>query len=374
MKEPQDTPPIGFLDLGLQTQTVAADFLMRVTHLLQSSRFIGGEPVEAFERAFANYCGASHCVGLNSGTDGLRLALIAAGVTSETEVITSPFTFIATAETIGQTGRIVLADVDPETFNLSPERTRERLTSRTRVLLPVHIFGLPADMPALQQLAEEKQLALVEDACQAHGAAIGTRRTGSFGQSAAFSFYPTKNLGAFGDAGAVTTNDPSVAERIRVLRNHGQIGPYLHQEEGFNSRLDTFQAVVLLLKLSKLESWNSRRRELAARYRTILSEVSEVRFQKEPPGYRHCYHLLAARVERRRELIDFLAARGIETKVVYPVPTHLQAAYRQLGHRAGDFPVAEAICREVVCFPLYPGLDEGQVEQVAEAVKGFYDG
>lgn len=369
-----DRSTVGFLDLTSQTQEVAADFLMQVTQLLQSNSFIGGEPVAAFERAFAEYCGTRHCVALNSGSDGLRLALLAAGVTPQSEVVTSPFTFIATAESIGQTGRIVLADIDPETFNLAPEKVKEKISPQTRAVLPVHIFGLPADIPALSQTAQKSGLALIEDACQAHGAAIGEQRTGSFGTAAAFSFYPTKNLGAFGDAGAVTTDDDTVAERLRSLRNHGQTEPYRHREEGFNSRLDSFQAVVLLLKLRQLEVWNRRRRELAEAYRTLLADVKEVRFQREPDGYRHCYHLLAARVDRRPDLADHLRRSGVETKTVYPVPTHLQPAYARLGHGPGDFPIAEAVCREVLCFPLYPGLSHAQVRRVAQSVKDFYAG
>ncbi len=369
---PPGSSPLRLLDLSSQTQAVAADFLLELTSLLRDNRFIGGEPVAAFEEAFADFCGVRHCVGLNSGTDALRLALIAAGVKPDSEVITSPFSFIATSESVSQTGRLVLADIDPETYTLCPKQVRERITPQTRAVLPVHIFGLPADMPALLRDAQEHHLVVIEDACQAHGAAIGSRRVGGFGQSAAFSFYPTKNLGAFGDAGALTTQDETLAERVRSLRNHGQFAPYLHREEGYNSRLDSLQAAVLLLKLRHLEGWNQQRRALASAYRAMLAEVEEVRLQKQPERYRHCYHLLAARVERRDELLEFLRSRDIEARAIYPRPTHLQEAYRHLGHREGDFPVAEAVCREVLCFPLHPGMGEPDARRVSRLVKEFY--
>lgn len=365
---------IPFLDLSYQTQAVLEDFLCHARGLAEQRQFVGGQPVEQFESAFARYCGARFCVAMNSGTDALRLALIAGGVGPGDEVITSPFTFIATAEAITQTGRLVLADIDPETFTVAPKEVESKLTTRTKVLLPVHIFGLPAPVVELRALAARRGLIVIEDACQAHGAAIGKQKVGSFGQSAAFSFYPTKNLGAFGDAGALTTDAESVAERVRRLRNHGQVGPYEHDEEGFNSRMDALQSVLLSLKLRFLEEWVQQRRRLAAVYRQELGGVDSVRFQKEPENYRHAYHLLAAIVERRAQLIEHLTARGVETRIVYPQPLHLLKAYRHLLYGPGDFPQAESVCEKVLCFPLYPGMTETQVLEAARAVRSFYAG
>ncbi len=366
---------ISFLDLSRQTEVVLDDFLARVQEIAEKNQFVGGAPVREFERRFAAYCGVRHCVALNSGTDGLRLALLAAGVDSDDEVITSPFTFIATTEVISQTGRLVLADIESETFNLSVEAVESGITGRSKVVLPVHIFGLPAPMGAILELAERHDLMVIEDACQAHGAAIGEQKVGSFGQSAAFSFYPSKNLGAFGDSGAVTSNDESVAERIRRLRNHGEVvGQYEHQEEGYNSRMDALQAAVLGLKLGFLEDWVRTRRQLAVLYQDRLSDLGAVRFQKEPDNCRHSYYLVAARVDRRSELVNHLTQLGIETKIIYPTPIHLLPAYRHLNYKRGDFPNAEIVCQEVLCFPAYPGMTQDQVLEVADAIEEFYVG
>ncbi len=364
---------IPFLELRPQTQAVAAEFLSAAQRLVEENQFIGGSPVAEFEQAFAGYCGEDcHCVALNSGTDALRLALLAWGISRQDEVITSPFTFIATAEAVSQTGRLVLADVDPETFTLSPASVDERAGPATRAVIPVHIFGLPADMPALLELAARRGWLLLEDACQAHGAAIGSRRAGVWGQAAAFSFYPSKNLGAFGDAGALVSRDAEVAEKVRLLRNHGQVAPYSHSIEGWNSRMDALQAVLLRLKLRHLDRWNDERRKLVETYRQCLAEVSEVRFQRVPDGYLHAYHLAAALAERRDELCRFLSRAGVETRVIYPVPVHLMAAYRALGYSRGDFPNCERICESVVCLPLWPGLQPGQVEEVCGLIRRFY--
>jgi dTDP-4-amino-4,6-dideoxygalactose transaminase len=365
---------VPFLDLSPQTAEVQDDFLAAVRDLVSRNQFIGGFPVADFEAAFAAFCGSRHCVALNSGTDALRLALLAGGIEPDDEVVTSPFTFIATAEAVSQTGRLVLADVDPETFNLSPESALARLGPRTRGIIPVHIFGLPADMAALQGLCAGRDLLVVEDACQAHGAEIGGRRVGTFGDAAAFSFYPSKNLGAFGDAGALTCGDAELARRARLLRNHGQTGPYVHEREGFNSRMDSLQAALLVIKLGRLEEWNRRRGELAQVYRDELEGVDGVRFQKTPEGFRHVYHVLAARVDRRAELAAYLAGRGIDARVIYPTPIHLMDAYRYLDLGPGDFPNAEMVCAEVLCFPIFPGMSKEGAAEVARTARRFFVG
>jgi len=362
------------LDLSPQTAEVSESFRDKIAELVSRNQFIGGKPVAEFEAAFAAYCGSKNCVALNSGTDALRLGLLACGIGPGDEVVTSPFTFIATGEAISQTGKLVLADVEPDTFTLCPDSVRQRLTSNTRAVIPVHIFGLPADMTRLGDLARSRGLAVVEDACQAHGAAIRGRKVGTLGDAAAFSFYPSKNLGAFGDAGALTTDDDTIAERVNLLRNHGQVSPYTHSMEGFNSRMDVFQASVLSLKLACLERWNETRRRLASLLQSLLSDLAAVRFQKVPEGFVHVYHVLGALVEDRDRLMGFLGSRGIDTRIIYPTPIHLMEAYRGLGLGPGSLPNAEAVCRNILCFPMYPGMTEGQVEEIAGAVRHFYGG
>ncbi len=366
---------IPFIDLTSQTRDVLPEFSAQVQELANCNRFIGGEPVENFESGFAAYCGASHCVALNSGTDALRLGLLASGIGSGDEVITTPFTFIATAEAISQTGAsLILADIEPDTFNLCPQAAERCISPRTKALLPVHIFGLPADMEKLTYLAHINRLSVFEDASQAQGAEIAGQRAGSLGGWAAFSFYPTKNLGAFGDAGALTCQDPQLARKVRLLRNHGQDGHYQHCCEGYNSRMDALQAALLSLKLARLEAWIEQRRTIAAIYREELNQVSGVRVQAEPQRYRHSYHIVAALVEKRDDLQRFLTSRGIETKVIYPTPIHLLQAYRHLDLPQGQLPVCEDVCRKVLCFPAYPGMSEEQAGEVARSIKGFYAG
>lgn len=364
---------VPFLDLSHQNRPILSLFLKEVERISQENGFIGGSIVAEFEKRFADYCGIPHCVAVNSGTDALRLALLGCQVEPDSEVITAPFTFIATAEAITQSGcRLVFADVDPLTFTLDPGSASQMVTGRTRAIVPVHIFGLPADMDGLSRIAESHSLLILEDACQAHGATFDGRHAGTFSSAAAFSFYPSKNLGAFGDAGAVTCQSDALAERLRLLRNHGQRGPYCHDREGFNSRMDTIQAAALLLKLDRLTDWNRERAKIAAIYREELQSVSEVRFQKVPSGAGHVYHLVAAVAENRDALRNHLAARGIECRIIYPTPLHLSEAYRQLRYRRGDFPNAERICNNIICFPVFPGLPAGTVRRISEAVREFY--
>lgn len=365
---------IPFLDLSFQSHQVRGEFLEAADELVAGNQFIGGRAVSKFESDFAGLCGTQHCVALNSGTDALRLSLMAAGVGRDDEVITSPFTFIATAEAINQVGRLTLADVDPETFNLSPKAVEDGVSSRTRGIVPVHIFGLPADMQRLNAVAAGHDLVVIEDACQAHGASIEERKTGSLGDAAAFSFYPSKNLGAFGDAGAVTSSDEALAERVRLLRNHGQTELYTHVVEGFNSRMDALQARLLTLKLRHVEEWNEERRRLVEVYREELAGIDAVRFQRVPDGFRHVYHILAVLFEERDALVAHLRERGIDVRVIYPTPLHLMEAYRHLGLTRGDFPNAERICDEVLCLPLYPGLASESVARVAAEIRRFFEG
>jgi dTDP-4-amino-4,6-dideoxygalactose transaminase len=363
---------IPYLDLSYQTCQVSEEFFTELRSLVDGNQFIGGNRISDFEKTFADYCGTEFCVAVNSGTDALRIALLAVGVGRDDEVITSPFTFIATAEAISQTGRLVLADIDPETYTLDPESVRERINTATRAILPVHIFGLASDMPALQRIANENNLKLVEDACQSHGASIQGRKAGSIGNVGAFSFYPSKNLSAFGDAGAVTCNSPELAEKIFMLRNHGQTGAYIHALEGFNSRMDTIQSTVLTLKMRYLDEWNQWRSDLAGIYRDGLGDIEEIKFQRVPDGYEHAYHIVAFLCEDRDNLSAWLLEKGVDTRVVYPTPLHLMKAYAHLGFEKGSFPVTERVCEQVLCLPVYPGMPKENAQQVVKLIREYY--
>ncbi|GAB4234851.1 MAG: DegT/DnrJ/EryC1/StrS family aminotransferase [Acidobacteriota bacterium] len=370
MAEQARTVP--FLELTYQNLPCSAPFLERVQWIVRHNSFVGGSWVESFEAAFARYCGVAHCVALNSGTDALKLGLQALGAEPDWEVVTSPFTFVATAEAVAQVATLAFCDVDPETFTMSPAAAEQALGPRTRALIPVHIFGLPADLGALRSLAGGRDLKILEDACQAHGAAWSGVKVGAWGDAAAFSFYPTKNLGGFGDGGALVTADAEVANRVRLLRNHGQTGEYVHEVEGWNSRLDALQAAALLVKLERLDEWNAERRRLAEVYREHFADLEEIQPQKVPPEATPVYHLFGVLAQDRDRLREYLTERGVGTRVIYPVPLHLQPAFRRLGFARGDFPVAERIAERVLCLPLYPGLGEDAVRHVAETVRSFY--
>jgi dTDP-4-amino-4,6-dideoxygalactose transaminase len=327
-----------------------------------------GPEVRAFEEAFAAWCQARFAVGISSGTAAIELTLRALGVGPGDEVITTPFTFIATGEAISATGATpVFADIDPATYNLDPAAVEAALTARTRALLPVHLYGQPADMAALAAIAQRRGLALLEDAAQAHGAEIAGRRAGSLGHAACFSFYPGKNLGCYGDGGAVTTDDEALAGRLRKLRDHGRSSKYVHDELGYGHRLDALQAAILAAKLPHLDAANAARRRLAARYRQLLAGADLV-LPYVPEGVTPAWHLYVVRTARRDALLASLRAEGIEAGIHYPLPLHLQPAYRSLGLGAGSFPVAEAAAQQVLSLPLFPEMTDEQQERVAAAV------
>jgi dTDP-4-amino-4,6-dideoxygalactose transaminase len=339
---------------------------------MQSGWFILGPEVEAFEREFAPVAGTAHAVGVASGTDALTLSLWALGVRPGDEVITTPMTATFTALAISRTGaRPVFADVDRETLALSPRSVAEKINSRTKALLPVHLYGNPCDMPSLLEIAHKKGIVVVEDACQAHGAALGERPVGSWGETGCFSFYPTKNLGALGDGGMIATNDSELASRLRRLRNGGQESRYLHREVGFNSRLDELQAAVLRAKLRHLSTWIERRRVLASLYRQLLTKAP-LEWVETLPAAKPACHLLVARAPERDRLQEALKEARVQTLIHYPVPGHLQPAYQGLGQPAGSCPEAERAAGEILSLPLYPELSEAQVERVARAVLEFY--
>ncbi len=358
---------VPFLDLQTPHREMAAEILAAWEKILREASFVGGEEIRAFEAEFAAYVGVRHAVGVANGTDALRLALLAMGLGPGDEVLTVPHTFIATTEAITQAGgRPVFVDVDPETGTMDVSKVEAALTPRTRVLLPVHLYGQTADMDPLLEIARRRGLLVLEDACQAHGAGYKGQRAGSMGTAAAFSFYPGKNLGACGEAGAVTTDDPDLAARVAQLRDHGQAQKYEHDVEGYNARLDSLQAAALRIKLRRLDAWNEARRSAASRYQSALRDVVEV--PQEAPGRSHVYHLYVIRHPDRDRLKRALGEAGIGNGLHYPVPLHLQKAYRGMGFRPGAFPVAERWASLGLSLPMFPGLGDPQIDAVAKAV------
>jgi dTDP-4-amino-4,6-dideoxygalactose transaminase len=388
---------IPFLDLVSPHQELKEDLCQVFSKALDTAGFIGGPMVQGFERDFQDYCEVDHCVGVGSGTDALRFALIAAGLGPGDAVVTVPNTFIATTEAISQAGaRPVFVDVREDTYNLDADKLAAyiadgcavdpqtgRLIDRNtnaklKAIIPVHLYGQMADMDAILEIAEKHDLIVIEDACQAHGAEYFSRKqnrwckAGSMGLAAAFSFYPGKNLGACGEGGAVTTNDAELAQKIRMLRDHGQAQKYYHDVEGYNGRLDSIQAGILQLKLKHLAEWTEQRRAAASRYRDLFAtEESGVGVPYEPEWSKAVYHLFVVRVENRAELMKQLAAAGIGTGIHYPIPLHLQKAYESLGYQRGDFPVSEKIADEIVSLPMFPQLTAAQQKEVVAAVLSF---
>lgn len=359
------------IDLPRTHRELEAELLAAAERVIRSGRYALGEEVATFEAALAKLAGATQAIAVNSGTDALILALMASGIGPDSEVITTPFSFFATAEAILTVGaRPVFVDIEPRTFNLNPELIERALTSRTRALLPVHLFGHSADMQQLVAMSEARDgIFLLEDCAQAAGATVNDAPVGSFGDLAAFSFYPTKNLGALGDAGAVVTRDPNHAVALRRLRNHGQSSPYHHDTRGLNSRMDELQAAFLNVKLRWLSGWNQERRRLANRYTELLGGTAGIVTPTELPGCRHVYHQYAVRVRARDQVLADLKEAGIGATVYYPTPLHLMKALSFLGHEPGAFPEAERAAREVLCLPLFPGLTPAEQEYVAEMLK-----
>ncbi len=359
---------VPYFDLKLQYDGLRGELLAALDRVCRTASFVLGEEVARFEEEFAAYCGVRHCVGLNSGTSALHLALLAVGVRPGDEVITTPNTFIATAETISYVGaRPVFVDIHPATANLDPERIEAAITARTRAIVPVHLYGRPADLDPILALAARHDLPVVEDACQAHGARYRGRRVGGFGQAAAFSFYPTKNLGAYGEGGALTTDSDGVARLARALRHHGETRRYLHEHIGYNYRMEGFQGAVLRVKLRRLDAWTARRQEIARVYRARLAGA-RVEIPEDDPRAESVYPLFVVYVDARDQVREALAARGVGTAVHYPRPIHLQTAYAWLGHLPGSFPHAERACERVLSMPLYPEMTIEQAEYAARTL------
>ena len=364
---------VPFFDLKQQYRSIKNELNAAVQQVMDSCRFVLGENVANFERDFAGFCGTDFAVGVANGTDALRLALLACGIGKGDEVITVPNTFIATTEAISQTGaKVVFVDIDPQTCNIDVSQIEEKINERTRAMVPVHLFGQPADMDAIMKIAKKYDLKVVEDTCQAHGAEYKDNKAGSIGDTGCFSFYPSKNLGAFGDGGMVVTNDEEVAQRIRMFRDHGQIKKYEHSLEGTNSRLDEIQAVILGVKLKRLGEWNRLRRKNASIYNELLKDVDEVVTPSEAEHAKHVYHLYVIRTPRRHELQEWLKSKGIGTGLHYPIPLHLQKAYEDLGGKEGDFPVAEESAKQILSLPMFPELTGEDIETVASEIKTFF--
>ena len=364
------------LDLTRQYKLIGEDVSVAVLEVLASGRYVGGARVESFEQQFATYVGVSECVACNSGTDALYLALRALQIGAGDEVITTPFTFIATAEAISAVGATpVFVDIDPQTFNMDVNQIEAAITAHTKAIIPVHLFGMPVDMTAVMAIAQSHNLAVIEDCAQATGAEWGNEKVGSIGHIGCFSFFPTKNLGACGDGGACTTNDPAIATSIRMLREHGMTTRYCHEETGINSRLDALQATILQIKLPHLDTWNDQRRTVAEHYDRLLQPLPGLVKPQEPKIGKGVWNQYTIRVigkessNYRDEVRAHLQEHGISSMVYYPLPLHLQPVYKNLGYQVGQLPVAEQACNEVLSLPMFPELTLDEQEQVVYALK-----
>jgi dTDP-4-amino-4,6-dideoxygalactose transaminase len=359
---------IPLVDLKREYAEIGDEITSIIQRTLENGWFILGQQLNEFEREFSNYIGAKHGIGVNSGSDALFLALKALGIDENSEVITVSHTFVSTADSIVRCGaKPVFVDIEPETYCINPALIEDKITEKTKAILPVHLYGHPANMGYILEIAKEHGLSVVEDACQAHGAEYNGKKVGSIGDVGCFSFYPAKNIGAYGDGGFVTTNDSSLAERIKSLRNYGQSKKYHHDCVGVNSRLDELQAAVLRIKLSRLDMWNEKRRRIAKLYAEVLDQT-DIILPVERAYAKHVYHLFVTRLAKRDKCQRFLQKRGIQTQIHYRIPVHKQNAYKEF-ETAKDLSVTEVICNEILSLPLYPSLTDEEVAYVAGALK-----
>ena len=360
---------IPFVDLKAQYRSIKPEIDSAIGRVLESTQFVLGDEVAAFERHFAAYCGAADAIGVNSGTSALHLAFLAGGIGPGDEVVTVPFTFVATVSAIVYAGATpVLVDVDPKYYTMDPERLEAAITPRTKAIVPVHLYGQPADMDPILDIARRRGVMVIEDAAQAHGADYKGRRCGSMSEMACFSFYPGKNLGAYGEGGAVVTSDPELARRVRVLRSWGEERRYEHSVKGFNYRMDGIQGAILGVKLRHLEGWTEQRRTRAEAYRRALAGTQAV-LPAERPDVRHVYHVFAVRLPQRDAWRARFAELGVQTGVHYPIPVHLQPAHHDLGYGRGAFPESERIAGDILSLPMFPELTDAQIDVVAAAVR-----
>jgi hypothetical protein len=359
-------------DLKRQYRNLSSELLPILEEVMAKGQFILGENVELLEKELADYCGTKYAVGVASGTDALLLSLEALGIGEGDEVITTPFTFFATSEVISLLkAKPVFVDIDSKTFNIDPDKIEDAITTKTKAVIPVHLFGQMAEMDDIEYLAEKYDLYIIEDACQAIGAEYKGRRAGSIGDTGCFSFFPTKNLGAFGDGGLITTNDEKLYEKIKLLRVHGSRKKYYHELIGHNSRLDEIQAAILRVKLKYLDDWIERRIEIAKIYSEGLKDL-DVIVPEVKPYLRHVYHQYVIRTKHRDELQEYLFNKGIGTAIYYPLPLHLQECYKDLGYREGDLPEAEKASKEVIALPMWPELTNEEVNYIVESIREFF--
>jgi dTDP-4-amino-4,6-dideoxygalactose transaminase len=363
---------VPFLDLKAQYNKIKAEIQVALNEVLENTAFAGGPYVARFEKEYAEFCGCRYAIGVGNGTDALWLALLALGIGPGDEVLTVPNTFIATAEAITYTGASpVFVDVDEKNYNMSPLLLEKAITKKTKAVIPVHLFGQPADMDRILEIAKKHGLYVIEDACQAHGSEYKGKKCGTIGDAGCFSFYPGKNLGAYGEAGAVVTNNDEVADKIRIFRDHGQPKKYFHDVIGWNARMDGFQGAVLSVKLKYLDQWNESRRQHAVQYRELLSGIKGIILPEEMPYAKHIYHIFAIRTQNRDAFMAQLTERGVSCGIHYPVPVHRQAAYASLHLPVGSFPIAEKCADEFVSLPMFPELTEEQITYVADQIKNL---
>jgi len=359
---------VPMVDLKRQFQEIKREVFSILTEVLESAQYILGPKVSEFEKRIAEYHGVSEAIGVASGTDALHLSIDTLGIGKADEVITTPFTFFATVEAILYTGaQPVFVDIEPDTLNIDTRQIEAKITKKTKAILPVHLFGHMADMGEISKIARRYGLKVIEDCAQSFGAELNGRKAGSFGDAGCFSFYPSKNLGGYGDGGIIILNDPEAAERIRKLRNHGSKGSYIHERVGFNSRLDEIQAAILLVKLKRIDEYNRKRRQKAALYTELLSD--KVTCPVEKKGAYHVFHQYTIMSPKREEIQKRLKEKGISSVVYYPVPLHLQGALKFLGYREGAFPVAERVAQEVLSLPIYPELEESTIREIAGIIR-----
>ena len=363
---------VPYVDLQSQYAQIKNAVNRKINALMKRGDFILGQDVFEFEKSFTKFLNVGYGLGVNSGTDALFLGLLGLGIKSGDEVIVPAFTYIASAFAVSYTGaKPVFVDIDEASFNIDPKKIEKAITDKTRAIMPVHLYGQSADMRPILDLAKKYNLKIIEDAAQAHGAEYQGKRVGSLGGIGAFSFYPTKNLGAFGDGGMIVTNDAALFERLKKLRDYGRKSRYEHVSFGYNSRLDSLQAIILNEKLKKLESWNNKRIQAAAIYHKLLKGVPGIHLPKEASYGKHIYHIFAVRIKNRDKILNDLKKLNISAMVHYPVPLHLQEVYQSLGYKRGDFPVSEKIAQEVLCLPIYPHIKKAEIKYVIDQLKGL---
>lgn len=371
---------VAFADLGIQHRELNKDIKQAINNVIKRGDFILGEQVLLFEKEFAKFCKVKNAVGVSSGTEAIFLALLSLGIGKGDEVIVPAFTYIATALAVSYTGaKPVFVDIEENTYNIDAGKLRRAVTKDTKAIIPVHLYGQPANMPEILKVAKEHNLKVIEDAAQAHGASIEMtggkwKMAGSIGDAGCFSFYPSKNLGGMGDAGMVTTAEEEIYKKLLKLRDYGRVSKYKHVIIGYNSRLDTLQAAILAVKLRKLEAWNNMRRKAAGIYDEFFKNIDGIIIPHAANSLRHVYHVYAIRVKKRDKIARALQERGIVAIIHYPIPLHLQIAYKDLGYKRGDFPVAETVAQEILSLPMYPHIEKKQIKFVTDTIKGALSG